>query len=409
MERVRFATEIRWLLQTALVVFIAVPVIGILNGTKALGDLSRETILTHVHAGTLGWITLGAFAMVLWLFGPAVPESKGRNTRMLVMLSIGAIPVYVLAFFSGNLPARAITGTILLLIILMWAVFTIGAASGIGFRKLSVPQLAVTLALVTFVIGSSLGVLIQIQLATGTKIFTNDAVGAHAVAQVSGYLALMAVGLIDWRLLGDASRRTRAATVMIFSLFAAGLGVATGLLLGVIPLAGLATPLQMIAVGILIARVGRPALVGLGSKAARHFAIAVPFLILNIVLTVILIVRVVSSGNITEIPFGLVIALDHAMFVGTMTNVLFGVLFVATASHRVWAWADDLIFWGMNVGVAAFIAVLLVDARELERYTAPVMGAAVLLAIATFSLRLRATESGATASQRPDRGPIRES
>ena len=397
MEGTRFATEIRWLLQTALIVFIATPVIGILNGTKALGELSRAAILTHVHAGTLGWITLGAFAMVLWLFGPMVPAAKEKNTRTLALLSAVAIPVYVLAFFSGNLPARAITGTALLLVILMWAVFAIGAARGIGFGKLSVPQLAVTFALITFVIGSTLGVLIQIQLATGTKIFTNDAIGAHAVAQVSGYLALMAVGLIDWRLLGEASRRTRASTIMIFSLFLAGLGVATGLLLGVIPLAGLATPLQAIAVGILLVRVGRPALAGLGSPATRHFAIAVPFLILNIVLTIILIVRVVTAGNTDDLPFGLIIALDHAMFVGTMTNVLFGVLFVATAGQRVWAWADDLIFWGMNLGVAAFIAVLLVDARDLERFTAPVMGAAVLLAIVTFTLRLRAGRPAVTA------------
>jgi len=397
MERARFATEIRWLLQTALVVFIAVPVIGILNGTKALGDLSRDTILTHVHAGTLGWITLGAFAMVLWLFGPAVPASKDRNTRMLAIMSACAIPVYVLAFFSGNLPARAITGTILLLIILMWAVFTIGAASAIGFRRLSVPQLAVTLALVTFVIGSSLGVLIQIQLATGATILSPQGVGAHAAAQVTGYLALMAVALIDWRVLGDTSRRTLAATIMVLALFVSGLSIATGLLLNVIPLAGLATPLELIAVGILLARVGGPALRGLGSASTRHFAIAVPFLLLNIALTIVLLVRVISSGNFEDIPFGLIIALDHAMFVGTMTNVLFGVLFVATERHRVWGWADDLVFWGMNLGVAAFIAVLLIDARELERYTAPVMGAAVLLAIATFTLRLRAGREAATA------------
>lgn len=396
MEGARFATEIRWLLQTALIVFIAVPVIGILNGTKALGDLSRDTILTHVHAGTLGWITLGAFAMVLWLFGPAVPASKERNTRMLAVLSAVAIPVYVLAFFSGNLPARAITGTILLLIILMWAVFTIGAASGIGFRKLSVPQLAVTLALVTFVIGSSLGVLIQIQLATGATILSPQGTGAHAAAQVTGYLALMAVALIDWRVLGDTSRRTVAATIMVLALFVSGLSIAAGLLLNIIPLAGLATPLELIAVGILLARVGGPALRGLRSASTRHFAIAVPFLLVNIGLTIVLLVQVISSGNFESVPFGLIIALDHAIFVGTMTNVLFGVLFVATPSHRVWPWADDLVFWGMNVGVAVFIAVLLVDARELERYTAPVMGAAVLLAIATFSLRLRA--AGETAS-----------
>ena len=401
MRPTRFATEIGWLLQTGLIVFIVTPTIGIINGTKIFGTLSRDVLLTHVHSGTLGWITLGAMAMVLWLFGPAVPASKDRNTRTLAILSTVTIPVYVAAFFSGNLPARAITGTLLLLVIVMWAVFAIGAASGIGWRRLTVPQLAAVLSLVSLVIGSTLGVLIQIQLATGTKIFANDAIGAHATAQVSGYLVLMSVGLIDWRILGDRSRRTLASNVMIGALFAGGLCVAGGLLLGLIPLAALATPLQIIAVVIFLIRVAPSALrTPFGSGSARFFAIAVPFLVTNIALTIYLIITIVSSGkpfDQIDIPFGLIIALDHAMFVGTMTNVLFGVLLAATASQRVWAWADDLIFWGMNLGVAVFIVALLADARDLERFTAPVMGAAVLLAIATFTLRLRSGRTAATA------------
>ena len=390
----RFATEIRWLLQTALIVFIVTPTIGILNGTKIFGTLSRDVILTHVHSGTLGWITLGAMAMVLWLLGPAVPASKDRNTRTLATISAVTIPVYVLAFFSGNLPARAVTGTLLLLVIVLWAIFAIGAASGIGWRRLSVPQLAAVLSLVSLVIGSTLGVLIQIQLATGTKIFANDATGAHATAQVSGYLVLMAVGLIDWRILGDRSRRTLAANVMIGALFGGGLCVAGGLLLGLLPLTGIATPLEIIAVVILLVRVAPSALrTPFGSGSARFFAIAVPFLVTNIALTVYLIVTILSSGkpfDQIEIPLNLIIALDHAIFVGTMTNILFGVLSLATADRaQVWARADQLVFWLLNVGVAAFIVVLLAKATDLERLTAPVMGIAVYLGIATYTLRLR--------------------
>ncbi len=391
----RFATEIGWLLQAGLIVFIVTPTIGILNGTKIFGTLSRELILTHVHSGTLGWITLGAMAMVLWLFGPAVPASKDRNTRMLAIFSATMIPLYVFAFFTGNLPARAITGTLLLLVIVMWAIFAIGSASGIGWGRLSVPQLAAVLSLVSLVIGSTLGVLIQIQLATGAKIFANDAIGAHATAQVSGYLVLMAVGLIDWRILGVNSRRTLAANVMIGALFLGGLCVAGGLLLGLLPLTGLATPLEILAVVIFLIRVAPAALrTPFSSGSARFFAIAVPFLVTNILLTVYLIVTIVSSGkpfDQIDIPFNLIIALDHAIFVGTMTNILFGVLAQATSDRaRVWAWADQLVFWLLNAGVAVFIVVLLAKATELERFTAPVMGLAVYLGIATFTLRLRA-------------------
>ena len=403
MRPTRFATEISWLLQTGLIVFIVTPTIGIINGTKVFGTLSRDVLLTHVHSGTLGWITLGAMAMVLWLFGPVVPASKERNTRTLAILSAVTIPVYVAAFFSGNLPVRAITGTLLLLVILMWAIFAIGAASGIGWRRLTVPQLAAVLSLVSLVIGSTLGVLIQIQLATGTKIFTNDAVGAHATAQVSGYLVLMSVGLIDWRILGDRSRRTLASNVMVGALFLGGLCVAGGLLLGVIPLAALATPLQIIAVVIFLIRVGPSALrTPLGTGSARFFAIAVPFLVTNIALTIYLIITIVSSGkpfDQIDIPFGLVIALDHAIFVGTMTNILFGVLAQATSDRsRIWAWADQLVFWLLNGGVAVFIVLLISGATELEKFTAPAMGLAVYLGIATFMLRLRAAPEPAAAT-----------
>jgi hypothetical protein len=51
-------------------------------------------------------------------------------------------------------------------------------------------------------------------------------------------------------------------------------------------------------------------------------------------------------------------------------------------------WADGVIFWGLNVGVAAFIVVLLANITFFERFTAPVMGLAILLALVTFTLRL---------------------
>ena len=59
------ASEIRLLLQAALALFVITVVIGILNGTD-LVDFSHAKLLTHVHAGTLGWITLSALAGSLW-------------------------------------------------------------------------------------------------------------------------------------------------------------------------------------------------------------------------------------------------------------------------------------------------------------------------------------------------------
>ena len=44
------------LFRSGLVIFVVTIVIGILNGID-VWQPSRELLLTHVHSGTLGWIT----------------------------------------------------------------------------------------------------------------------------------------------------------------------------------------------------------------------------------------------------------------------------------------------------------------------------------------------------------------
>ena len=88
------------------------------------------------------------------------------------------------------------------------------------------------------------------------------------------------------------------------------------------------------------------------------------------------------------------------MFIGVMTNLLFGAAIAVAGGRRSWAWADDVIFYLLNLGLVAFLAVLLFAGydSELVRVTAPVMGVGALLGIATFSLRL---SSAAVSAARP--------
>src|SRR5713101_3448534 len=104
----RYSTEIRWLFSASLLVFVVTVSIGILNGFHFL-TLPRQVLLTHVHAGTLGWITLGVFATCLWLFGGENQTAVYRRPISTVsLLGAIAVPVYVFAFLSGNLLARAV-------------------------------------------------------------------------------------------------------------------------------------------------------------------------------------------------------------------------------------------------------------------------------------------------------------
>ena len=52
------------------------------------------------------------------------------------------------------------------------------------------------------------------------------------------------------------------------------------------------------------------------------------------------------------------------------------------------AWLSHVIFWGVNAGLAVFAIGLILDASEIKRVGAPVMGVALLVALAILGWRL---------------------
>lgn len=70
------------------------------------------------------------------------------------------------------------------------------------------------------------------------------------------------------------------------------------------------------------------------------------------------------------------------MSVGGTTNALLS--FVIGLSRRTTepSAADDMIFWGLTIGVLGFVTALTVDVEGLIMLFAPVMGLSLLLAIA---------------------------
>lgn len=63
--------------------------IGILNGADVV-ELDRNQILTHVHAGTVGWMTLTIVASTFILL-------RAADRRLMTALAI-LVPLYVAAF-----------------------------------------------------------------------------------------------------------------------------------------------------------------------------------------------------------------------------------------------------------------------------------------------------------------------
>ena len=385
--------------QFGLGIFGLTALLGLANATRIFGALSPDTLLTHLHSGTLGWITMGVIGVTIWLFA-GTGGSLSRN----VALSGLATALYVLAFWSGNFPARAIFGTLELIVIVYWWWWAVSQARAEGFGRIDVPKLSLVLGLTILTIGAIIGVTIQLFLALGLTLPTSpELIGTHASAQIGGYLVLVSAGIAEWRLSGPG-RRTRAGLAQTWALFLGGLLLAIGVGMNVAPLQGIATLFQVIGIVIIAVRFGLKALTAPWGEASgtRHIAIAVPFLVLGLILEIVFLATIIQAqGDFTKISLGMIHALDHTFFIGVMTNVLFGMILVATAAlgaARVWPWADQLIFWGLNLGAASFIAVLLTvgsgyNAGPFQHpvaYTASLMGLSALLGIGTLQQRLGA-------------------
>jgi hypothetical protein len=387
--------------QYGLFIFTLTALLGLANATQLFGALDRNTLLTHLHSGTLGWITMGVIGLSIWMFG-----GSGATLARNVMLSAIATAAYVLAFWSGNFQARAIFGTIELLVILYWWWFAVSRGLAEGFGRLDIPKLSVIFGLTTLVIGSTVGVTVQIILGTGNQLpTTTDLVGAHAAAQVGGYLILVAAGVIEWQLTGGG-KRTAAGLVQVALLFVGGLILSVSqLIASQLPaqaqqaLPGIATLLTLAGAIVVVFRVGRAAVgVSWTEGAKRHIAVATGYLLLGVVLFGLLVQQFIAAqGDPSKVSIGLLHSVDHVYFVGLMTNIIFGAILVASADRpRVWPWADNVIFWGLNLGIASFVVVLLTQGSgegakpfaSAVAYTAPIMGLSALLGIATFSMRL---------------------
>lgn len=401
-------SDIRLLFQTAMGVFVVTVGIGILNGQHII-KLSRDVLLTHVHAGTIGWITLSVMAICLWLFGGENPSTTQQALqalqaqqatarpyiRALSILSAVSVPLYVAAFFSGNLVARAIFGVPVLVAIVSFLVWLALRSRQI---RLTVAHLAILGALITVTVGAALGVLLQIQFATKGSFLPTGAYGAHPGTMVVGYLLLVGMAISEWRLMPDTGKLARAGLVQITLPFVAGLALTVGLLIDNFALLGVNVLFEIVGVAIYIVRFA-PRIIRarwLEPSSERYFAISSVFVVINVALIVYLIGAIVTKvyTDFLLIPRWLIFGQDHAMFIGVMTNALFGLIYITTSERRnYWRWADHILFWGMNFGMIGFVISLLANAPFFERVFTPIMGGSILLGLLTYALRMRATSS----------------
>jgi hypothetical protein len=363
----------------AMAVFVVNITIGILNGADAV-EFDQNQILTHVHAGTVGWLTLTIVASTFLLF-------QAADRRLMVALAV-LVPIYVLAFYTGNFAFRALGG-VALLIAVLWLLVWVWRTFLAGERSL--PRLAVTLGITSFAYGALFGVLIQVTRASGVNILPGDAIGAHASAMTFGYLVLTAMGLIEWRLLGTRDLPT-LGIIQIVALFLGGLVISLSLLAGAAQAGGgLYLLTQLIAVVLFVVRIWPRALRvdWITAQPIRHFAIASIWVVFALALFMYLVFSVITApdpNDTSALPLNVLIASDHSAYIGIVTNVMLGLLttLVLRAEMRR-SWVGQVIFWGVNLGLVVFVAGLILDSAEIKRIGAPVMGIALLFSLAVLA------------------------
>ena len=386
-------TDIRILLIAAMIVFLINVFIGLLNGQHLI-TLSQDVLLTHVHAGTIGWITLSVFAISIWVFGASAQEGTNQYIRWSSIIAAIAVPLYVLAFLSAIPVARAIFAIPVFLVMLAflgWVIVRVGKI------RLGVAQLAILGSLLTLVLAALVGVLIQFEWATNSNFLPAGAFAAHPATMVAGYLVLIGMALSELSLMPDTDKVSWLGIIQVTLLFLAGLAIGLGLLFNVTPLLMINALFQVIGVIIFIVRL-LPKLIRvnwLGHNSARFFAFSAVFIVVNIALTVYLVSNLIA-GNYPggNPPNGLLFALDHSIFVGVMTNAIFGLIYGATQQRRsIWPWAEDVFFWGLNIGITGFLVALLSDILVLQRIFTPIMGLSILLGLLTYALRMRTPQT----------------
>ena len=379
--------EVLLLLQLAMVVFVWTVGIGILNGTD-LVDFSQKVILSHVHAGTLGWITTSVFAASLWLFGETASEGELRTARTLTRVAMVTLPVFAFTFAFTFEEPRAILGSVALATIIGFFAWVVSRARKIVLTTVHLGFLA---AVATSVVGGVIGVLLATKIATGENVLPDGAEDAHPATMVVGFLIPVGMALAEWGLRGSALEPAgRLGRFQIGLPFLGGIVLMLGFLLDVDALPPLSALIELAGVVIFCIRMrAHVRRAAWGQRSPMRFAAASAIAIVaNIVFINYL--AGANEGDFDLVPTHQILALDHMMFVGVLTNAIFAMLVVATASDHRRESVNTLVFAGINIGIVGFVVSLLAEATWLERTATPILGAAIILGLVEHTLRLRA-------------------
>jgi hypothetical protein len=379
--------------------FLVTITLGFLN-VFTTGALPRWQLLVHLHSATLGWITLSAFGATVWLFtgersvsGSYVVRVRWL-ARVMIAAFVGLIASFGIAFSQGG------DAFYLLAVFAPLAALTIWAAATFFLHQLSRLPVVTTAHLLTaagFVV-LALAVVFGNVMALGRAgiLSVPDFALTGHVFGILGYQVLIVTGIIEWLVVRDRDRWTRAGALQV------GLGVLLGIwmpILLVLLVAGLPEGLlpMFLIFGILIQLV----LFGLlffgrvGVRALRTNSLTAGVEAWVFFATLWFAVGVVSFPlrSVLGDPAWWMVFNAHATNVGIVTNMIFGVMAARTRFARAGnSWIQPAAMWLMNAGIVVFVGLFIATGSA---HGALVMGTGVLLGVgwALYSLRETSAEA----------------
>jgi hypothetical protein len=325
---------------------------------------------------------------------------------------VAAIGIYVAAFLVGDrIPGdriqRPLAGTLLLGVLVWFLVWMLRRDR--SAQQSSVARLGLILAWVSLLFGAVLGIILGLFAARG-EVPGIDAdtasrlADAHPPAMVIGFLIPAAMAITEWLIRPVRSlREDRAGAAQMWIVFAAGVILNIAFIVDSDALLGPANGLQIAAVVMLVVRLRRHLVPSAwrGAGTGVYARLGVGFVVVNLVVISYLVSQIMSGSfdpeNPSESDMGLLLTLDHLMFIGVMTNALFGVV---TSSLRgaVQTRVDTVVWWGVNVGLVGFGVGLATTTQVLKRLSTPVMGVALLYGIWALLQELRRSPREAPAA-----------
>lgn len=392
--------------QSLRVIFISSALLFLINiyfgfdNTLAVGELPRWQRLIHLHAGSIGWITLSAIGLAVWLLtgDREVSRSYERTVRVLAWSSViifaGYIPNFWLAFSRGQSPLLALLPVFgSLSVVVLWAAAVFALVQLRRQPVMATIHILASGALLVAAVGATVGALLGLERVIGRflPLPEMDRVGAHA-GMMDTYLFLVASAIVEWFVGSEAGQRwtwSGLVQAIVWTIGAILVPVAffLNMVEQLLPIFGMLLILGLV---IFLIRIAWRALrVGPLAQGVKPWAFFGSFWLI-LYMGLFLYGVVGTGGDFSSLPswFGAVFA--HSAFVGMMTNLILGLHALrGQDSAETLPWGEPVAMWLINLGLIVFFALKIVADIRLG---AALMGLGVLLGVGTTLLRLRTSE-----------------